>query len=158
MIDPARHREPVIRTHGRALLLRAGLALAVRPVLALHFARTRLGRYARKLLPGPHEQHPEHPAPAAPHGRLDGAVAVLAHVAVVDRARSFGLGSALVRRFTDDAEDEDCAQVTLVTAADDGGADRYYERLDWRYAGETRTPEGHLFATYAYPLTQGKEL
>jgi GNAT superfamily N-acetyltransferase len=154
VIDPARHREHVVGTHGRRLALRAALALCVRPLLALHFARTRLGRYADKLLPGRRTRRPE-PANHLDVEGTDGITAVLNHVVVVDRIRSFGFGSALVRRFTEDAQYEECARVSLVTAAGTDGAGRYYERLGWRYAGETRTPEGRLIATYEYQLTQG---
>ncbi|MFC4467333.1 GNAT family N-acetyltransferase [Streptomyces xiangluensis] len=149
--DPAAHRHHVIHTHGRGLALRACAALLVRPGLALHFTRTRLARYARKLLPGRRQQAEETTA-AAPR---DGITAVLSHVVVLHRVRSLGLGSALVGRFTQDAATAGCARVSLVTAAGEEGAGRYYERLGWWYAGETRTPEGRPYATYEYRLPQG---
>ncbi|MDX3695654.1 GNAT family N-acetyltransferase [Streptomyces europaeiscabiei] len=152
--DPAAHREHVVRGHGWKLTLLACAGLAVRPRLALHFIRTRLGRYAGKLLPqrsGRNSSTEQAPSP----GGSDGTTAVLTHVAVIGRVRSLGLGTALVQRFADDATAAGCARVSLVTAAGPGGAGGYYERLGRRRTGETLTPEGRSFLTYEYPLTQG---
>ncbi|NGO15651.1 GNAT family N-acetyltransferase [Streptomyces sp. HC44] len=149
--DPAAHRQHLVRTHGRGLALRAGASLCARPALALHFMRTRLGRYARKLLPGrPRPASAPTPAESIPRA---GVTAVLAHVVVIGRVRSYGLGSALVHRFTQDAATAGCAGISLVTAAGPDGAGRYYERLGWRYAGETRTPDGRALLTYEYGLS-----
>ncbi|MEU5575894.1 GNAT family N-acetyltransferase [Streptomyces coeruleorubidus] len=148
VIDPVAHRRHVVRAHGRGLALRACMSLSVRPGLSLHFIRTRLGRYARKLLPGRRETAPQ----AAESRPRAGVTAVLAHVVVIGRVRSYGLGSALVRRFTEDAASAGCARVSLVTAAGPDGAGRYYERLGWWCAGQTRTPEGRTLLTYEYDL------
>ncbi|MFE4666045.1 GNAT family N-acetyltransferase [Streptomyces sp. NPDC056716] len=148
VIDPVAHRRHVLDEHGRGLALRACAALSVRPRLALHFVRTRLGRYARKLLPRVREQHPE-PAPGTSGA---GVSAVLAHVVVSTHLRSYGLGSAFVQRFVQDADAAGCARVCLVTVAGPGGAGRYYERLGWLRTGEHRTPEGRLMLTYEFPL------
>ncbi|GGZ98852.1 GNAT family N-acetyltransferase [Streptomyces bluensis] len=147
--DPAAHRQHLVRTHGRRLALHACASLTVRPRLALHFLRTRLGRYARKLLPARRDPA-QQPAPVAPR---PGVTAVLAHVAILGRVRSLGLGSALIRRFTDEAATAGCARVSLVTAAGPDGAGRYYERLGWQHVGETRTPEGRALLTYEYDLS-----
>ncbi|MEV7288354.1 GNAT family N-acetyltransferase [Streptomyces sp. NPDC093252] len=147
--DPAAHRAHLMAEHGRGLALRACAALCVRPGLALHFIRTRLGRYARKLLPG---VRPPQPAPAATGTPAEGVSAVLAHVVVSTRLRSYGLGSALVRRFLDDATAAGCARVCLVTAAGPGGAGPYYERLGWLRTDEHHTPDGRLLLSYEFPL------
>ncbi|MBP8535526.1 N-acetyltransferase [Streptomyces sp. MK37H] len=148
VIDPAAHRGQLVRKHGTRLALRACAALSLRPLLTLHFIRTRLSRYCRKLLPARYTRGQEELRPV----RRDGATAVLSHVAVNGSARSLGLGSALIERFTQDAAAAGCARVNLVTAAGPDGAGRYYERLGWRFAGSTRTPEGRSFLTYEYPL------
>ncbi|MEU9339103.1 GNAT family N-acetyltransferase [Streptomyces sp. NPDC048290] len=153
ILDPVSHREHVMGGHGRRLLIRAGLALSVRPALALHFVRTRLGRYARKLLPGPREESRLKAMRPITLPEGGGPTAVLSHVAVVDQFRSFGLGTALVSRFLYDARTAGCVRASLVTAAGPEGAGRYYERLGWRRTGETRTPEGRLFTQYEHPLT-----
>ncbi|WP_051859918.1 GNAT family N-acetyltransferase [Streptomyces anulatus] len=142
--DPAAHRRHVLRDHGRGLLLRALGSLCVRPRLAVHFIRTRLARYCRKLIP-------HRAARQAPAGAPSGVTAVLAHVVVAEHARSRGIGAALIARFVEDAADADCARVTLVTVAE-GGAGPYYEWLGWLRQGETRTPDGRRLLTYDFPL------
>ncbi|MFE9029036.1 GNAT family N-acetyltransferase [Streptomyces iakyrus] len=149
VIDPIAHRQHVVRAHGRGLFLRACGSLSLRPGLALHFIRTRLGRYVHRLLSdrGDPVQATADVPPRA------GVTAVLAHVVVIGRVRSYGLGSALIRRFTEDAVSAGCARVDLVTAAGPDGAGGYYERLGWRSTGEIRTPEGRPLLTYEYDLT-----
>ncbi|GAA4306242.1 hypothetical protein GCM10023086_24400 [Streptomyces venetus] len=147
--DPVAHRQHVVRVHGRGLALRACASLSVRPGLALHFVRTRLGRYVRKLMPGRNE--PIQPTADVPPRA--GVTAVLAHVVVLGRVRSYGLGSALIGRFIEDAVSAGCARMSLVTAAGTDGAGGYYERFGWRFAGETRTPEGRTLLAYEYDLS-----
>ncbi|ALV33112.1 GNAT family N-acetyltransferase [Streptomyces sp. CdTB01] len=142
--DPVAHRRHAIHDHGRGLLLRGLGSLCLRPRLALHFTRTRLMRYCRRLMPN--RAAPQAPAAAAP-----GAAAVLAHVVVAEHARCHGIGAALIARFVEDAAAAGCARVTLVTAAE-GGAGPYYERHGWLPRGETRTPDGRHLLTYDFPL------
>ncbi|MEU0715724.1 GNAT family N-acetyltransferase [Streptomyces lavendulocolor] len=151
VIDPAGHRGHVLQAHRRRLAMRALTALAVRPRVAAHFLRTRLGRYARKLLPSRTKEQTLSPTPP-------GVTAVLAHVAVVGHARSRGIGAALVTGFVAEAADAGCARVSLVTLADDSGAGPYYERHGWVPRGETRTPEGRRLATYDFPLPGAGEV
>lgn len=150
--DPAAHRRHVLRGHGRGLLLRALGGLFLRPRLALHFLRTRLVRYGRKLIPN---RTAASQAPAAGPSAPFGVTAVLAHVVVAEHARSYGIGSALIRWFVQDAADAGCARVSLVTAAEDG-AGPYYERLGWLCQGENRTPDGRRLLTYDFPLHGGR--
>ncbi|GAB2873473.1 GNAT family N-acetyltransferase [Streptomyces mayteni] len=143
--DPAAHRRHVLRGHGVRLALRAVWGLALRPRLALHFLRTRLTRYGRKLLV-------RRSGPGSGVPPTEGVTAVLAHVAVAAEARSLGIGTALIDRFVADAAYRGCARVSLVTAAGPEGAGRYYERLGWRAQGESRTPDGRVLAAYFLPL------
>ena len=145
--DPAAHRRHVLRDYGRGLLFRALGSLCLRPRLALHFLRTRLVRYGRKLIPNRAARQ----APAAGHS---GVTAVLDYVVVAEHARRRGIGARLIARFVKDATDAGCARVTLVTAAE-GGAGPYYDRLGWRRQGEIRTPEGRRLLTYDLPLNEG---
>jgi ribosomal protein S18 acetylase RimI-like enzyme len=154
VLDPAAHRGHVFSVHGRRLALRAGAALCVRPRLALHFIRTRLGRYVRKVLPGL-QGRGGMTAAITRRDEAEGVTAVLSHVAVANGVRSLGLGSGLVRHFVQDAAASGCARVSLVTAAEADGAGCYYERLGWEYVGETCTPEGRSFAIYDYAFTRG---
>ncbi|WP_051814691.1 GNAT family N-acetyltransferase [Streptomyces iakyrus] len=146
-IDPAAHRRHVLRDYGRGLLLRALGSLCLRPRLALHFLRTRLVRYGRKLIPN-------RAARQAPAVGPTGVTAVLDYVVVAEHARCRGIGSRLIARFVKDATDAGCARVTLVTAAE-GGAGPYYERHGWLPQGEIRTPEGRRLLTYDFPLHEG---
>lgn len=144
--DPAALRRHVLRDHGRELLFRALGSLCLRPRLMLHFLRTRLVRYCRRLIPNraPRE------APVAGHA---GVTAVLDYIVVTENARSRGLGAQLIAWFVKDATDAGCARVTLVTATE-GGAGPYYDRLGWRRLGETRTPEGRGLLMYCVPLKE----
>ena len=146
-IDPVAHRGRVLRESGRGLLLRALGSLCLRPFLALHFIRTRLVRYGRKLIPN-------RTASQAPAVGPVGITAVLDYVVVAEHARCRGIGARLVACFVKDATDAGCARVTLVTAAE-GGAGPYYERHGWQRQGEIRTPEGRRLLTYVFPLHQG---
>ncbi|GAA3500930.1 hypothetical protein GCM10019016_080370 [Streptomyces prasinosporus] len=146
-IDPAAHRRHVLRDYGRGLLLRALGSLCLRPRLALHFLRTRLVRYGRKLIPNRATRQ-------APAVGTTGVTAVLDYVVVAEHARCRGIGARLIARFVKDATDAGCARVTLVTAAE-GGAGPYYERHGWLPQGEVRTPEGRRLLTYDFPLHEG---
>ncbi|MFI6008676.1 GNAT family N-acetyltransferase [Streptomyces sp. NPDC051243] len=150
VVDPALHRRHLLRAHGPGLAVRAAAALAVRPALAVNFLRTRLPRYARKLLPGRRAGASASAAPAPPavHDRE----AVLAHVAVCEEARSYGIGGQLMERFADFAVVAGCTRVSLVTAAGPAGAGPYYERRGWERRAETHTPDGKHLLVYARPL------
>ncbi|MET8830721.1 GNAT family N-acetyltransferase [Streptomyces sp. NPDC004610] len=153
VIDPALHRRHLLRDHGLGLALRGLAALTLRPTVAARFLRTRLPRYVRKLLPGVGAPPPPEPKPEPGAGRsrpVRGAV--LSHVAVSERARSLGIGSVLIERFTDFAVLAGCDRISLVTAAGPGGAGPYYERRGWHPDGETRTPDGVRFLLYAKNL------
>ncbi|TPQ19944.1 GNAT family N-acetyltransferase [Streptomyces sporangiiformans] len=145
--DPAAHRRHVLRDYGRGLLFRALGSLCLRPRLALHFLRTRLVRYGRKLIPS-------RAAPQSPAAGPSGVTAVLDYVVVAEHARGRGTGARLIARFVKEATDVGCARVTLVTTAQ-GGAGPYYDRLGWRHQGEIRTPEGRVLLTYDLPLNEG---
>ncbi|MEV7284805.1 GNAT family N-acetyltransferase [Streptomyces sp. NPDC093252] len=160
VIDPALHRRHLLRDHGLGLALRGLAALALRPAVAARFLRTRLPRYLRTLLPGRlRALLPAPPAPEPVPEQDPGAArtrparsGVLSHVAVSERARSLGIGSVLIERFTDFAVLAGCDRISLVTAAGPGGAGPYYERRGWHPDGETRTPDGVRFLLYAKTL------
>ncbi|GAB2873548.1 GNAT family N-acetyltransferase [Streptomyces mayteni] len=145
VLDPPAHRRHVLRSHGPRLAGRALLGLVVRPRLAWHFLRTRLGRYLRKLTPGRRATSPTSAA-------RPGATAVLSHVVVTRSARSSGIGAALLHRFVSDAATAGCARASLVTAVGPDGAGPYYERHGWVLRGETHTPDGRRLATYDLSL------
>ncbi|NEE02875.1 GNAT family N-acetyltransferase [Phytoactinopolyspora halotolerans] len=130
----------IIRQH-RSELVSAGLrALAIRPLVALSFLRTRGFRYARRLLgPGStshrHADVDERSGPAQPSGsrtvEASAPVAVLEAVVVDFPYRGQGIGSALADRFLSEAARSDADRVELVTKADARGAAGFYERAGW---------------------------
>ncbi|EGX54546.1 GCN5-like N-acetyltransferase, partial [Streptomyces zinciresistens K42] len=145
IVDPPLHRRQLLRAHGAGLAVRAAGALTLRPALLARFLRTRLPRYVRKLVP--RRSGPPAPAPA-PGPVSPGREAVLAHVAVSERARSYGIGGELIARFTDFAVLAGCTRMSLVTSAGADGAGPYYERRGWQRSGASRTPDGKDFRVY----------
>ncbi|MFD6335564.1 GNAT family N-acetyltransferase [Streptomyces niveus] len=147
--DPVLHRRHTLRRHGGKLLTHAICGLAVRPGLLLHFLRTRLPRYYRKLT---RRQPPSAPlaqaSPTQASPTPPGPGAVLAHVAVADEASSQGIGADLMERFVAAATIAGCGRVSLVTAEGPQGAGPYYERRGWQLVGRTATPEGRQLLTY----------
>ncbi|MFE4490958.1 GNAT family N-acetyltransferase [Streptomyces niveus] len=152
--DPVLHRRHTLRRHGGKLLTHAICGLAVRPGLLLHFLRTRLPRYIRKLTgrqptsAPPTQVPPEHATPTHASPTPPGPGAVLAHVAVADEASSQGIGADLIERFVAAATIAGCGRVSLVTAEGPQGAGPYYERRGWHLVGRTATPEGRQLLTY----------
>ncbi|MGH8868130.1 MAG: GNAT family N-acetyltransferase [Actinomycetes bacterium] len=140
--DAAMHRHHVLRTHGRALLLRALVALLVRPRLAWHFLRTRVRRYTRRLV-GSGGQTAAAGAPGTAER-----VGVLSRVAVAEDARAHGIGSALTERFLEGVAEAGCTRVTLVTSVGETGAGAYWAARGWAACGEHSTPDGQRLATY----------
>ncbi|MFJ6659879.1 GNAT family N-acetyltransferase [Streptomyces sp. NPDC091377] len=161
VIDPVLHRRHLLRSHGLGLALRGLAALAVRPTVAARFVRTRLGRYIRKLLPGPGVVPDQAPGgDAGPDTGLGSALvrtrpvrgAVLSYVAVAEQARSLGIGGVLIERFTHFAVLAGCDRISLVTAAGAAGAGPYYEQRGWHSDGDTHTPDGTRFLLYSKNL------
>lgn len=145
-IDPARHRQHVLRRHGRRLALLAALALLINPVLALLFVRTRARVYAAKLVVG--RGNREQPGEAGNPGNV---VAVLNHVAVTPEAQGAGLGTILVHRFVEEARRTECAGVVLVTASE-GDAVGFYSHLGWIETGRRTTVDGLRLTTFELTL------
>ncbi|WP_436791184.1 GNAT family N-acetyltransferase [Yinghuangia sp. YIM S10712] len=142
VLDPALHRRHLLRWEGGRLVVRGAAALAVRPGLGVHFVRTRLGRYYRKLESARSTARDKQLVP--PVGR----VAFLSHVAVSENARSRGVAAALIERFNQFAGLAGCTRVSLVTAAGPDGVGAYYEQRGWQLRGESRTPDGRRLLTY----------
>lgn len=142
--DPAAHRDHVVRTHGRALVLKALVAMLLRPWLALLFARTRTGLYARKLL---RYRRAADGAPTPASGGC-GSTAVLTHVAVTPSVQCCGIGARLIEGFEAAMAEAGCTRLSLVTASGEDGAGPYYRRRGWRATGERRTPDGLSLTTY----------
>lgn len=133
-VDMGKHRDHIMTQERRRLLVRGVRSLAVRPLVALRFLRTRLVRYTRAVASGG--------ASPSSHG-----VAVLSHIAVEQRARGIGLGSALERRFVEGARTAGASSLRLVTATGDRQAQEFYLANGWEEAGEHTDRDGKEWTT-----------
>jgi GNAT superfamily N-acetyltransferase len=147
----AAHYRWVIQHHGLPLAWLGLMVLVVRPTLAAWFIRTRLRRYARRLL-----RLPLRPPPT---GRDTGAgdpgtadTAVLTHVMVTGDAQGQGVGAALVDGFTLAARTAGASRAMLVTLAGEAGAGTFYKRLGWEHLEDRRGRDGWQQSLFARPL------
>lgn len=137
ILAPRAHARWLIRRRGPALVVRAGGAMALHPLAALRFARTRASRYARTW-----RRH-RRAEDDAPRGRaVAGGPAILSHVAVLPGARGLAVGRALVRAFEDAASGYGAQTAILTTIEGPGGAGGFYERLGWRWSAVHVTADG----------------
>jgi ribosomal protein S18 acetylase RimI-like enzyme len=147
----AAHYRWVIQHHGVSLAWLAILAMLVRPTVAVWFVRTRLRRYARRLL-----HLPVRPAPAGRDaGSGDpaaGDLAVLTHVMVSGDTQGRGIGTALVERFAVVARTAGASRAMLVTFAGQDGASAFYKRLGWEHLEDRPSRDGWQLSVLARPL------
>lgn len=148
VLDEPTHYRGVVRQHGLRLAAMGLTALAVRPRVALRFARTRMRRYVGGLgrLARADRSVGARVSAARP------ADAILTHVAVAAEARSARVGSALVVRFTELARGRGAAAARLVTRSGEAGAGPFYERLGWRRGGEFVDRDGLTWLRYRLDL------
>lgn len=142
ILRPRAHTRWVLRHRGTQLASLGCLALATRPRLALHFARTRIARYRRawgRRSTSPAAEPPEQPA-------------VLSHVAVAPGAQGQGLGAQLVDAFVDAARAAGSPRVVLVTLAGDRGAAGFYRARGWLESGRSRDFDGEPVIEFTLPL------
>lgn len=133
----------VTRRWGFRLALAATFALAKRPRLALHFARTRAARYRRALM-----RHSKPPANGSGSEAPDD-VAVLTHLSVTEDARGRGVGRALVGAFVEEARRAGALEAHLVTAAGETGAGGFYASSGWRHDGDRANHEGDPVSAFS---------
>lgn len=120
-LDNEAHYRFALRRHGPSLARRGMVGLRRRPRLLGSLIRTRMGRYARRLV------RSAAPRPASPVG----GVAVLHHVALVPGVRRCGAGRELVARFVETAREAGVGRVATLTRHGPEGAGDFYVRLGW---------------------------
>jgi GNAT superfamily N-acetyltransferase len=144
----AAHYRWVIQHHGLPLAWLGVMAMIVRPTVAAWFVRTRLRRYARRLL-----RLPLRPASTERDaGSGDPTTAVLTHVMVSGHAQGEGIGTALVERFAVAARTAGASRAMLVTFAGQAGASTFYKRLGWEHLEDRRGRDGWQLSVLARPL------
>ena len=137
------HVRWVFRHRGARLALLGVMALAIRPRLALRFARTRLARYRRAWSRRNAATVAEQPA---------GQPAVLSHVAVVPGAQRAGFGAQLVGAFVEAAREAGSSRVVLTTLAGETGAAGFYRRQGWIELGPHLDFDGQAALGFSLPL------
>lgn len=143
ILRPDAHARWVLRHRGVRLALLGVMALAIRPPLALRFARTRIARYRRIW------GRRRTPATTASTGQP----AVLSHVAVALGAEGASLGRQLVDAFVGAARDAGCSRVVLTTLAGEQGAAGFYRRLGWLESEQHRDFDGESTIVFSLPLS-----
>lgn len=133
VLHPGMHGRSVLRRSGLRLAVAGAAALLLRPRLLPHFLRTRLITYARKI--AAHMRRARRPTDATAPVSPRVLPAVLSHVAVDQRFRGRGLGQQLVHRFEEQVRFAGRHEVILASH-ENGDADAFYQRLGYQPAGD----------------------
>jgi len=133
--DQVMYTRNVLTSARRALAWRGALALAMRPVVAAQFLRTRSVRYLNRLLPV-RSQDPVALTPAAAQ------VGVLHAVAALPAVRGQGVGAALLGEYVRLAAERGTPLLQLITRDTLGAAD-FYRGQGWVITDRRRDRDGH---------------
>lgn len=170
-LDQRLYLHHTLRRHRWPLMWRGALGLLVRPHVLVHFLRTRLGAYARHLLPGLRRRGAGQAAPAGPAdapaprqpGEKRRRVAVVHAVVTSEEARGKGCARALLDTVASAARRARADHIALVTDVEDpalglpcSGAAAMYESLGWDRVAVRRHRDGRWIAEYRYPLTDDR--
>ena len=145
-LDDDQHYGQVIRRDGRRLAVRAAVAMAFRPRVALRFLRTRASSYGRGIIRLARRT-------GTTAGCSSDGVAVLTHVVVAEPARSRGTGTMLVEAFVRHAHGSGARRAELLTRSGDAGTADFYDRMGWALMGTVQDREGLRWDRYQLPLT-----
>lgn len=147
----AEHYRWVTHNFGSRLALAGCGAMLTRPQVALDFARTRMGRYARGVA-----RHmgvlPSASASAAQPG-ASRPVSVLSHIVTDATMRRRGVGRRLIEGFANRATARGVHRALLVT--EEGGLGTpFFERLGCRLVGQHKSHDGAILREYRLILDE----
>ena len=142
VLDEPSHYRWVVRRRAPRLAAVGFAAILRRPGIAIHFARTRLLRYARGLV------RLGRRSTAASSLRIEARPAVLSHLAVHAEDRRSGSGGGLVSGFLEAVRRSDGTRARLVTTPGRAGAGSFYERLGWRRGPAVDDGDGLTWVRY----------
>ncbi|WP_421952349.1 GNAT family N-acetyltransferase [Pelagibacterium sp.] len=145
----AEHYRWVTHNFGSKLALAGCGAMLTRPQVALDFARTRMGRYAKGvarhigLVPPASSGQPQAPRP----------ISVLSHIVTDAAARRRGIGRRLIEGFASRASASGVHRALLVT--EEGGLGTpFFERLGCRLIGRHKSQDGAILREYRLILDE----
>jgi GNAT superfamily N-acetyltransferase len=147
----AAHYRWVIHHQGIPLAWLGAMAMLVRPAVAAWFVRTRLRRYARRLLRLPLRSVPAE-RDASTGGPAADDIAVLTHVMVSDDVQGQGIGTALAERFAMVAKAAGASRAALVTMSGRAGASTFYKRLGWEHLEDRSGHDGRQLSVFTRAL------
>lgn len=158
--NEAAHLRDVLADRRTPLALAAlgCVGLLTRPRLAMHFARTRLLPYLRRMIgfysPRRRPAHTSAGTVVTEPGvtATSAAIAVLTAVAVTPAGRGAGVGTQLVEHFVRRARGGASATAELAAQAGPDGSGLFYERLGWMAVREQTTTDGDRLVIYQYDL------
>ena len=139
--DRTAHFRWLLRTRGHRLVLAASSAVLLRPWLIGPLITRRLKRYIRWF--------GRAMSARSVVNRGGARAAVLAHVAVAPSSRGRGMGTELVRRFTETASSAGMAVLRATTLDGDAGAAAFYLRTGWTLDSAAVDWDGHRILVFS---------
>ncbi|GAB6987835.1 hypothetical protein JCM10369A_43640 [Nocardioides pyridinolyticus] len=147
ILDTRAHRKLLLRRHGARLVACALLGFLLHPRLASGLLARRVSLRFQRLRERNETTGPR-PAPVK--------VAVLSHVATVERMRGMRVGSALVADFVETSRASGTDRVSLATLDGPDGAGQFYARQGWRLQARRQTFDGRWIRLYDLELHDGE--
>lgn len=146
ILETRAHRKLLLRRHGARMVAAALLGLLLHPRLASGLIARRVSLRVQRLRERDETAGPR-PAPVR--------VAVLSHVATVERMRGKRVGSAMVTDFVETSRARKADRVSLATLDGPGGAGEFYARQGWRLKARRQTFDGRWIRLYDLELHDG---
>lgn len=142
-VDREAYRRHVMRADRGRLLRRGIVSLALRPNLAIRFARTRMNRYLRGL------RRCSRIDSASP---TESRLGILSHIAVATDARGVGVGRDLMDSFLGVCSAHNTPRVQLFVDPSNTGARKFYTTNGWTNADQQTDADGQHWNTMEMTL------